>query len=124
MKKILTAALFALTGLSAASAMASPDHRFDDNRYSNAYTQNHQQHWNNSDSRHYDGRYSNNNVNPSRHWRVGQTLPRTFDSSRYKVSDREARRLPNTGRYQQWYKINGDYVLVNQRSDRILRIMN
>ena len=42
-----------------------------------------------------------------------------YDSSRYHVSDREARRLPNTGRYQQWYKVNGDYVLVNERNNRI-----
>jgi Ni/Co efflux regulator RcnB len=70
-----------------------------------------------------DNRYQNKRVNPSRDWRSGQTLPRGYDSSRYHVSDREARRLPNTGRYQQWYKVNGDYVLVNERNNRILRII-
>ncbi len=31
--------------------------------------------------------------------------------------------LPNTGRYQQWYKVNGDYVLINERTQRIIRII-
>lgn len=119
MKKLLTAAALALTGLIATSAMAAPDHRNDDRRYSNAYGQNSY----NSD-RYDNKRWNDSRVNPSRQWRVGQSLPRAYDSSRYKVNDREARRLPHTGRYQQWYKVNGDYVLVNQRTDRILRIMN
>lgn len=55
---------------------------------------------------------------------MGQTLPRQYDSSRFHVSDREARRLAKTGRYQQWYKVNGDYVLVNERNNRIVRIQN
>lgn len=121
MKKVLTATVLALTGLIATSAIAAPDHRNDDRRYNTAYSQNHQDpRWN--DRGHENSRYDNS-VNPSRQWRVGQSLPRAYDSSRYKVSDREARRLPKTGRYQQWYKVNGDYVLVNERSNRILRIM-
>ncbi|MCW8038378.1 MULTISPECIES: RcnB family protein [Acinetobacter] len=122
MKKVLTATVLALTGLIAASAMAAPDYRNDDRRYSYAYGQNHQDQ--RFDHNRYDQqRWNDSRVNPSRQWRVGQTLPHSFDSSRYKVSDREARRLPNTGRYQQWYKVNGDYVLVNERSNRILRIL-
>ena len=127
MKKVLSATVLALTGLIATSAMAAPDHRNDDRRYNTAYSQNHQdQRWNDRghDNNRYDSKkWNDSRVNPSRQWRVGQSLPRAYDSSRYKVSDREARRLPNTGRYQQWYKVNGDYVLVNERSNRILRIM-
>ena len=55
--------------------------------------------------------------------REAKTISRAFDAPRYKVSSREARRLPDTGRYQQWYRINGDYVLVNERNQRILRII-
>ncbi|KAB0628513.1 RcnB family protein [Acinetobacter gandensis] len=109
--------------LATSAAMAAPDHRQDDRRY---HAQHQDSRWNDNK---YSGNWNNNNrynsrVNPSRDWRVGQTLPRAYNSSRYKVSDREARRLPNTGRYQQWYKINGDYVLVNDRTDRIIRIRN
>jgi hypothetical protein len=41
MNKILAAATLAITGLMAASAMAAPDYRNDDRRYSYAYGQNH-----------------------------------------------------------------------------------
>lgn len=110
MKKIITTIALSLSALMATSAMAASDHRYDD-----------QQRYNN----HYDhDRYDNHRVNPSRDWRVGQTLPRQYSSSRFQVSDREARRLAKTGRYQQWYKVNGDYVLVNERNNRILRIQN
>ncbi|WP_411691659.1 RcnB family protein [Acinetobacter gandensis] len=114
--------------LATSAAMAAPDHRQDDRRYHAQHQDSrwndnkHSGNWNNNNR--YDNNRYNSRVNPSRDWRVGQTLPRAYDSSRYKVSDREARRLPNTGRYQQWYKINGDYVLVNDRTDRIIRIRN
>ena len=117
MKKVLTTIALSLSALMATSAMAAPDHRYDDHhRYNNAPS--HQdKHWDNN-------RYDNKKVNPSRDWRVGQSFPRVFSSSSYRLSDRDARRLPDTGRYQQWYKINGDYVLVNERTDRIVRIIN
>lgn len=120
MNKIVSSLVLSVSALMATTAaIAAPDHRQDDRRYHPSY-----QH---QDNRYDNNRYDRNDsrrVNPSRDWRVGQSFPRYFDSSRYKVSDREARRLPNTGRYQQWYKINGDYVLVNDRTDRIIRIKN
>lgn len=135
MNKIVSSLVLSVSALMATTAaIAAPDHRQDDRRYHPSYQ--HQDHrwdkdhrpsnWNNN-NRYDNNRYDRNDfrrVNPSRDWRVGQSFPRYFDSSRYKVSDREARRLPNTGRYQQWYKINGDYVLVNDRTDRIIRIKN
>ena len=117
MKKILTAITLSLGALMATSAMAAPQY------YDHSYD--HDSRWDHRDDHRWDNdnRYQNKRVNPSRDWRSGQTLPRGYDSSRYHVSDREARRLPNTGRYQQWYKVNGDYVLVNERNNRILRII-
>ena len=128
MKKLISVATLALSGLIATSAMAAPDHRFDDRRgnpqpshmqaQDARWDHNRSQQWNNKNQWNHQQR-----VNPSREWRSGQTLPREFQSTRYKVSDREARKLPNTGRYQQWYKVNGDYVLINERNDRIVRII-
>ncbi|MDN5511648.1 RcnB family protein [Acinetobacter sp.] len=126
MKKVLTTIALSLSALMATSAMAAPDHRYDDHRYNNAPAKpvKHDDHrWDNN-NRYDHNRYDNKRVNPSRDWRSGQSFPRVFSSSGYKVSDREARRLPDTGRYQQWYKVNGDYVLVNERTDRIVRIIN
>jgi Ni/Co efflux regulator RcnB len=128
MKKILTTIALSLSAVMATSAMAAPDHHYDDHRDNHAPLQQ-DKHWDNNnryDHNRWDNnnRYDNKRVNPSRDWRAGQNFPRVFSSSNYKVSDREARRLPNTNRYQQWYKINGDYVLVNERTDRIVRIIN
>ncbi|TSH68315.1 hypothetical protein E2K73_13900 [Acinetobacter sp. RF15A] len=122
MKKVLTTLVLSLSALVATSAMAAPYH------YDSPY---HSQpskpapHWNSKDHRKWqdDRRHHNRMVNPSRDWRVGQTLPRQYDSKRFQISDREARRLPNTGRYQQWYKVNNDYVLVNERNNKIVRII-
>ena len=121
MKKTLSTIALSLSALIATSAMAAPDHRYDDHQRDNRApsTMQHQDNrWNNND------RYDHNRVNPSRDWRVGQTLPRQYSGSRFQISDREARQLPRSGRYQQWYKVNGDYVLVNERNNRISRIVN
>ncbi|MGE8559162.1 MULTISPECIES: RcnB family protein [unclassified Acinetobacter] len=118
MKKVLTTIALSLSALMATSAMAAPDHRYDDHQRYNHAPSHQDKRWDNNN------RYDNKKVNPSRDWRAGQNFPRVFSSSSYKVSDRDARRLPNTGRYQQWYKVNGDYVLVNERTDRIVRIIN
>ncbi|MFH7765327.1 RcnB family protein [Acinetobacter sp. BSP-28] len=128
MKKVLTTIALSLSALMATSAMAAPDHRYDDHQRYNHATSQQDHRWDHNsrydNNRYNQNRYDNKRVNPSRDWRAGQNFPRVFSSSSYKVSDREARRLPNTNRYQQWYKINGDYVLVNERTDRIVRIIN
>ena len=128
MKKVFTAIAISMSALLATSAMAAPnDHR--DNRYQ---PKPHAQ-WNNDhkdkrfDDRRHDSRYNNNghfnSVNPSRQWRTGQELPRQFTSSRFEVNKNELKRLPKASRNQQWYKINGDFVLVNEKNDRIVRII-
>ncbi|MEZ2903760.1 RcnB family protein [Acinetobacter terrestris] len=125
MKKILTTIALSLSALMATSAMAAPDHRYDDHqRYNHAQQNKHDSRWDNNNNRYDHNRYDNKRVNPSRDWRKGQTLPRQYSSSRFQVSDREARQLPKSSRNQQWYKVNGDYVLVNERTNRIISIRN
>ena len=129
MKKVLTTIALSLSALVATSAMAAPQHH--DPRYAPHKSA---PHWNHKDAKKWDDRrdnrrwndkrYNNRVVNPSRDWRVGQKLPNQYDNRRFEVSGYEARRLPNAGRNQQWYKINGDYVLVNERNDKIIRILN
>lgn len=128
MNKVFTAITFSLGALLATSSMAgSYDH---DRNHNDRHGQD--QRWNSS---HYDKRYdrptSSNNqyaryhsrVNPSREWRSGQIFPSQLNSSRYTVNHKNHRDLYKPGKYQQWYKVNGDYVLVNERSNRIIRIM-
>lgn len=127
MKSVLTAIALSLSALVATSTMAAPNDYHRD--HNNRYQQNHWDHkndhrWNN-DNRHnnqHNNQY-NNRVNPSREWRSGQYLPSQFSSSRYQVNYKNYRQLPKPGKYQQWYKVNGDYVLVNERNNRIIRII-
>ncbi|NHC03154.1 hypothetical protein G9F31_05135 [Acinetobacter sp. 187] len=128
MKKILSAIALSMSAILSASAIAAPnDHR--DHRYDSRD----KAHWNDQDRRNQNnGRFDRNDrdnrynraVNPSRDWRTGQTLPRQYSSSRYQVSNSTLKRLPKANRNQQWYKINGDYVLVNERNDKIVKIIN
>lgn len=126
MKKLVSAITLVMTGLIATSAIAGPHEQ--DRRYQHAKPTPPPAHWNQGqpqrfDHNRYDDKRYKNQVNPSRQWRVGQTLPRQFNTSRFELSDRQAKNLPKAGRNQQWYKINGDYVLVNERNDRIVRII-
>lgn len=120
MKKIVSALVFTLGSAIAASAIAAPayEHSYDKRHYA----EQHDHDWHKEDGRWKDQRYQR--INPSRDWRVGQTLPRSYDSSRYAVDYRDAKRLHKPTRNQQWYKINGDYVLVNERNNRIIHILS
>lgn len=111
MKKILTTIALSLSALIATSAMAGNDHRYEAYQHQNAAHIKY--------NNYYDQKHGYNN----HRWQKGQILPREYSKARFQVSDREARRLPQHGRYQQWYKVNGDYLLVNERTNRIIRIM-
>lgn len=127
MKKVFTAIAISMSALIATTAMAAPqqyqDHR--DNRYQPTKPTSH---WNHKQQDQRHDRFDRNNhnkvsVNPSREWRTGQTLPRQYSNSRFEADRDQVKRLPKTGRNQQWYKIGGDYVLVNERNDRIVKII-
>lgn len=117
MNKLIATFTLLVSGFIASNAMAAPHEH--DRHYSGKAAP---AHWKQQDR--HDHNMPTHKVNPSRQWRTGQVLPSQFDSKRYALSSREARHLPKTAHNQQWYKINGDYVLVNERSNRILRILS
>ncbi|WP_111895861.1 RcnB family protein [Acinetobacter sp. MB5] len=45
-------------------------------------------------------------------WQTGYTMPQHYRSDRYKV-DYGHYNLPKPARGQQWYKVNNDYLLIN-----------
>ena len=108
MKKVLTAITLSISALIATSAMAGSQD------YHGHHGQNHEQNRYN---------HGHNRVNSNHAWRSGQEFPRQFYSSRYHVNHNSYRNLSKPGRYQQWYKVNGDYVLVNERTHRIIRVV-
>ena len=138
MKKLFSTLALSLTALLTTTAMAAPHHNtgYTQNqpthsRYASHHTQQQATHF----DRHYHAehdqhrrfeqhhRFEQQRVNPSQDWRSGQYLPTQFSASHYKVGQREAKKLSKTHKNQQWYKINGDYVLVNEKNRRIVQIL-
>lgn len=119
MNKVITGIALSLSTFIATSAMAAPQDHQNNYRYAQQakWDQRHDHRWDNN-------RYERNHrVNPSREWRSGQYLPSQFSASRYQVNYKNHRHLPKPGKYQQWYQVNGDYILVNERNNRIIRII-
>ena len=138
MKKIISAITLSLSAMVATSAMAgsSYDHRNDRQNYSTSHTNMSNKNTHYADQRndkYDDHRYKNNpsryqeqykrNIKPARDWRAGQILPRQFNPNAYAVSYKDARRLFKPNNHQQWLKINGDYVLINERNHKIVKII-
>ncbi|BBQ50763.1 MULTISPECIES: RcnB family protein [Acinetobacter calcoaceticus/baumannii complex] len=111
MKKLTTAIVLSLSGLVATTAMAAPN-----------------------DHNHH-GNYQNHEVKEVKTvkvikkddhhnaWRVGQVVPHEYRHSRYVIDYRQHQKLTKPGRYQKWYKVNGNYVLVNEQSHKIIRVV-
>ncbi|TCM64339.1 nickel/cobalt transporter regulator [Acinetobacter calcoaceticus] len=110
MHKIITAVAFSITTLMATSAIASPNTQ---------HGQQQRQDHHNQSSAHYTKPVASHHAQ----WRSGQSFPSQYHSSRYRVDYRQYKQLPQPGRNQQWYKVNGDYVLVNTQNHKILRVI-
>lgn len=101
MKKIIIAAVLPFAALFATSAMAD--------------------HHSNHQATHQS---KTAQVKQSSHkWRSGQLLPSNYRSASYAVDHRKYRQLSQPGRGQQWYKVKNDYILVNSKDHRIIRIL-
>lgn len=127
MKTLATVLGLSLSALLTSTAMAGTYEQHRDHATRYQYDERHWQdrdHDRYQDHRHYDEQRRLHRVDPSRDWRVGQVLPRYWEQSRNEVNYRHYKGLNKPGRYQQWYKINSDFVLVNERNNRIVRIIN
>ncbi|WOE30810.1 MULTISPECIES: RcnB family protein [unclassified Acinetobacter] len=119
MKMIKPTLILSLTALLATSAIAAPAYHATNDHHSSS-----QSHWDRNDARWHNNSHQHyKTIKPARDWRVGQTLPRQFNSRHYEVSYKDAARLYKPNRNQQWLKINGDYVLINERNAKIMRII-
>lgn len=57
---------------------------------------------------------------PSHVTRAGSAFPKHLQHKRFEVNYKK-HGLPKPARFEQWYKVNDRYVLVNTRSDRVVR---
>ena len=62
-------------------------------------------------------------VKPHQAWKVGNSLPASYRAKTYRVADYRTHHLKQPGKNQHWYKVNGDYVLVNVITNSILQII-
>ncbi|MFJ1521631.1 RcnB family protein [Acinetobacter sp. ABJ_C1_1] len=108
MKKLTTAIVLSMSGLIATTAMAAPN-----------------------DHDHH-GNYRNHDVRPvkvihkddhANIWREGQVVPHQYQHPRYVIDYRSHQKLTKPGRFQKWYKVNGNYVLVNEQSHKIIKVI-
>lgn len=106
MKKIMTSIVLAMSGFVATAAMAAPNHH--DNHAS-----------------HRAETVKTVKVVKKEHagWRVGQSIPRQYQHSRYAVDYHAYNKLSKPGRYQKWYKVNGQYMLINQQNHTVIKII-
>lgn len=61
-------------------------------------------------------------IKPHQAWKVGHPMPASYRAKVYRV-DYRSHHLKQPGKNQHWYKVNGDYVLVNVISHSILQII-
>ncbi|WP_336169119.1 RcnB family protein [Acinetobacter sp. 161(2023)] len=109
MKKLTTAIVLSMSGLVATTAMAAPN---DHDRHGN---------YPNRDVRPVNVIHKDDHHNV---WRAGQVVPHEYQHSRYAIDYRAHDKLTKPGRFQKWYKVNGNYVLVNEQSHKIIKVVH
>ncbi|RYY80132.1 MAG: hypothetical protein EOO69_03240 [Moraxellaceae bacterium] len=73
---------------------------------------------------HNENRNDNSNFNPHTNWKTGYVLPNQYRAKTYEVVRYNSYGLQRPGKNQRWFKIKGDYVLVNVANHHIVRIIN
>lgn len=104
MKKLLTTVALSLSTLVAASAaMADP-----------------------YDYHHGDRHHDRDRVVMTEHtvWKEGARFPDHYHDQRYYVDDyHHYNQLHKPNRFERWYKVDGRYVLVNERTHNVIRVV-
>lgn len=136
MNKLLSIMLLSLTTLISAQSSIAKKFIYDDETRTYTEIRDDRYYNGNNNNQYYNGssydnnRYVYNNdqridrtlPKPSWDWKVGQDLPAQFRSEQYQVKSNDSPRLYSVGSDEQWYRINGDYVLADDEYE-IIRIL-
>lgn len=136
MNKFLSIMLLSLTTLISAQSSIAKKFIYDDETRTYTEIRDDRYYNGNNNNQYYSGssydnnRYVYNNdqridrtlPKPSWDWKVGQDLPAQFRSEQYQVKSNDSPRLYSVGSDEQWYRINGDYVLADDEYE-IIRIL-
>lgn len=62
-------------------------------------------------------------LKPSKDWKIGHKVPSQYQTSSYKFNQNQNKHLSKAGKNQHWIKVNGDYILINDKTHNIIKIV-
>ena len=126
MNRLVKAAVFSLCSVFAAtSAFAAPHDQPD----KPTQMQKHQtvskfeQHKTQPVAHYTHQKASNKATQPKRHWKSGQHVPQQFQAAGYKFDYKQSKKLSKPSKNQQWIKVNGDYVLMDTNTYKVIKVV-
>lgn len=72
----------------------------------------------------HSNQHNDRDFNPHTNWKAGYVLPNQYRAKTYELVRYNSYGLQRPGKNQRWFKIKGDYVLVNVMNHHIVRIIN
>lgn len=109
-----------ITALISVSALASPHHHDAHDRQHSQW----QQHKPTSQYRpSYQYQQQHGQYQQGNRWKTQHQLPRMYQNSTYRVSSYQRHQLSKPARNQQWYKVDGYYLLTNVHNNMIVKIV-
>ncbi len=60
---------------------------------------------------------------PKRDWKVGTQVPVKFQAKQFKTDYKQSKKLTSPKANQTWIKVNGDYVLIDTKTHKVLKIV-
>lgn len=60
---------------------------------------------------------------PTQKWKVGAKIPTQYQGSHYKFNANQNKQLTKANKNQQWIKVKGDYFLIDNKTQHIIKIV-
>ena len=60
---------------------------------------------------------------PSHDWQQGHKVPTQYHGNSFKVDASKYKKLSKPTKNQQWIKVNGDYVLMNTTTYKVIKVI-
>ncbi len=60
---------------------------------------------------------------PSHDWQQGHKVPAQYHGNSFKVDASKYKKLSKPTKNQQWIKVNGDYVLMNTATYKVIKVI-
>lgn len=115
MKSLVSAITLSLSALVATSAMAAPQDHSHATHTSHS-SQTHQQTVkHNTHTQHAQSQQQS--------WKTGNAFPSQYHSAGYKIDYKQHKNLNKPTKHQQWYKVNGQYILMNTTNHKIVKVV-